>query len=57
MAKKKEVILHKCRECENATDWQSEALDGHLILCRCKYHKYLRFLDLNGCNVNFRPRK
>ena len=29
--------LYRCRDCANSYDWHSKALDGHLILCRCKY--------------------
>lgn len=52
----KDTILHACKECRHATDWQNKAIDGHYILCRCKYHKYLRFLNRDGCNEHFIPK-
>ena len=52
-----DVILHTCRQCAKSTEWQNKALDGHYILCRCPHHKYMRFLDRDGCNDNYRPRK
>ena len=27
---------YKCKDCVHSYDWHSKALDGHLILCRCK---------------------
>lgn len=57
MAKKKVVILHKCRECGHSTDWQNKALDGHLILCRCPFREFLQFLDHDGCNDKYKPRR
>ena len=57
MAKKKEVILHKCKECAHSTDWQAKANDGHLILCRCPFRQFLQFLEKDGCNDNFKPRR
>lgn len=56
MAKKKETIRHTCRECGHSTDWQNEALDGHLILCHCPFREFLQFLDKSGCNENYKPR-
>lgn len=26
----------RCRDCAESYDWHSKAIDGHLILCRCK---------------------
>jgi hypothetical protein len=57
VAKKKEVILHKCKECVHSTDWQNKANDGHLILCRCPFREYLQFLEKDGCNDNFKLRR
>ena len=31
------AIVYQCKDCANSYDWHSKALDGHLILCRCKY--------------------
>lgn len=33
----------RCRDCANSYDWHSKALDGHLILCRCKLDKKTEF--------------
>lgn len=33
----KEQPKYRCRDCANSYDWQSPAIDGHLILCRCPY--------------------
>lgn len=43
----------KCRQCALSLDWCDEALDGHLILCRCEhYHegRYYHFLSDRACN-------
>lgn len=51
-----------CRDCANSYDWHSKALDGHLILCRCKYDakseygKWCKFLNDAQCE-NFKMRK
>lgn len=29
----------RCRDCAHSYDWCNKALDGHLILCRCKFDK------------------
>lgn len=57
MAKRKVVELpkYRCRDCVHSYDWHSEALDGHLILCRCpkdektKYGKWSKFLSDPSC--------
>lgn len=45
--------LYRCRDCANSYDWHSKALDGHLILCRCKYKqdggRYCIFLSDLQC--------
>lgn len=45
----------KCRDCANSYDWHSEAIDGHLILCRCKHRKeggkYCVFLRDPACEL------
>lgn len=42
-----------CRDCAHSYDWNSPALDGHLILCRCPYMKeggkYCIFLSDPAC--------
>lgn len=47
------TTLYRCRDCANSYDWNSKALDGHLILCRCKYKqqggKYCIFLSDLQC--------
>lgn len=66
MAKKrntKQEIAEKtkltCRECAHSTDWAGRALDGHLILCKCKYYKdgkFFGFLSTRQC-AHFKLRK
>lgn len=50
---KVEERKYHCRDCANSYDWQSPALDGHLILCRCPFKKqngkYLIFLSNPQC--------
>lgn len=44
-----------CKDCGNSYDWQSKALDGHLILCRCQldtkteHGKWCKFLKDHAC--------
>lgn len=56
----KQASLYHCRDCANSYDWNSRAVDGHLILCRCKYKqnggKYCIFLSDPQCE-NFIKRK
>lgn len=59
MARKKrqplnrEAAQYHCRDCERSYDWNSKALDGHLILCRCPLRrdggKYCVFLSDPAC--------
>lgn len=48
-----QAMLYRCRDCANSYDWHSKALDGHLILCRCKYKqdggRYCIFLSDLQC--------
>lgn len=50
-----------CRDCAHSYDWHSKALDGHLILCRCKFDaktehgKWCKFLKDPEC-YHFQPR-
>ena len=52
---------HSCRDCAHSYDWQNKALDGHLILCRCKldpkseFGKWCKFLSDPECD-NFKNR-
>ena len=52
-------VFH-CRDCAHSYDWHSPAIDGHLILCRCKFKKeggkYCIFLKDVQCE-NFKMRK
>lgn len=47
--------MHTCRNCARSYDWHSKALDGHLILCRCKldakseFGKWSKFLSDLQC--------
>lgn len=44
--------LYHCSDCQNSYDWRSEALDGHLILCRCKHYtegRWCKFLSDYQC--------
>lgn len=47
------TIVYQCKDCANSYDWHSKALDGHLILCRCKYKqeggRYCIFLKDPQC--------
>ena len=56
----KEPPEFRCRDCANSYDWHSKALDGHLILCRCKYRqqggKFSIFLSDPQCE-HFKIRK
>lgn len=41
-----------CRDCAHAKDWHSQALDGHMIFCKCIYHtdgKWSQFLHAPAC--------
>lgn len=53
MAKKakspKEVGL-SCKDCRHSYDPHSKALDGHMILCRCKFFQYSKFLERDCCD-------
>lgn len=46
---------YKCRDCRLSYDWHNKALDGHLILCRCKqdakseFGKWCKFLSDPAC--------
>ena len=41
-----------CRDCAHAKEWHSQALDGHMILCKCIHHKegkWSQFLSAPAC--------
>lgn len=43
---------YTCKDCKNSYGWCSKALDGHLILCRCKYYtngRWCKFLHDRQC--------
>jgi hypothetical protein len=52
---------HRCRDCAHSYDWHSKALDGHLILCRCRfdekteYGRWCKFLSDPEC-AHFKQR-
>ena len=50
---KGELAKYQCKDCANSYDWHNKALDGHLILCRCRYKKqggkYCIFLSAPQC--------
>jgi hypothetical protein len=51
-----------CSDCRHSYDWHSKAIDGHLILCRCRldakseYGKWSKFLSDAACD-NFQQRQ
>lgn len=53
---KTEQPQYSCRDCNHSYDWHSEALDGHMILCRCpndkrtEFGKWCKFLKDPQCN-------
>lgn len=53
MAKKvktpKELGL-SCKDCKHSYDPHSKALDGHMILCRCPFWEYSKFLGIYATN-------
>lgn len=52
---------YHCSDCAHSYDWHDKALDGHLILCRCKldpgteHGKWSKFLKDPQCE-HFKPR-
>lgn len=51
----KEKPKYQCRHCQHSYGWCSKAIDGHFILCRCKfdektkYGKWCKFLKDPQC--------
>lgn len=43
VVKTKEAAKYRCRDCRHSYDWNSKAVDGHLILCRCKFDKNTKY--------------
>ena len=35
---KNDISRYHCSDCKHSYDWHSKALDGHLILCRCRFY-------------------
>lgn len=64
MAKRKQQVKrttkYQCRDCANSYDWNSRALDGHLILCRCPFKqdggRFCIFLSDPACEDHFKLR-
>lgn len=56
------VKRYHCKDCAHSYDWNSVALDGHLILCRCKLDEktkhgvWCKFLSDLECE-HYKPRK
>ena len=46
---------YTCKDCVHSTDWQNLGADGSMILCRCKFQKWCRFLKYDHCE-NFTHR-
>ena len=52
----KDIAQFHCSDCKHSYDWHDKALDGHLILCRCKldakseYGKWCKFLSDWECD-------
>lgn len=39
-----------CKDCKHSYEPHSKALDGSMILCRCPFWKYSRFLNRDYCD-------
>ncbi len=39
-----------CKDCIHSYEPHSKALDGHMILCRCKFFEFSRFLEHDCCD-------
>ena len=46
-----------CRDCELAYDYHEKNVKGELFMCRCPFHKFVRFLNHDTCNDHFKPKK
>ena len=50
MAKKVKVKpIFFCKHCVHATDFHEKNLNGEYFMCKCKYHKWSRFLNHDYC--------
>lgn len=38
-----------CKDCVHSEEWQCKGADGSMILCRCKHHKWCKFLRHDYC--------
>ena len=50
MVKKQIVKLPDCKDCRHMFNPHNRALDGQMILCRCPFHKWCRFMTGHGCD-------
>ena len=48
---------HLCRNCEESYDWHEKSVNGDVFMCRCPHHKAARFLNHDGCDDKFKPRR
>lgn len=39
-----------CRDCKNSYDYQGINWNGDAFMCRCKFTKFLKFLNDNQCD-------
>lgn len=51
MAKKKVAVQdeYHCRDCVYATDFHEKNMNGGYFMCKCKFHRWSRFLNLSYC--------
>lgn len=51
MAKKKVAVQneYRCRDCVYATDFHEKNMNGEYFMCKCKFHRWSRFLNLSYC--------
>ena len=40
---------HYCRECSYATDFHEKNWEGEYFMCKCKFHKWSKFLNHSCC--------
>lgn len=40
---------HYCRECAYATDFHEKNWKGEYFMCKCKFHKWSKFLNHSCC--------
>lgn len=39
-----------CKDCRHSYEPHSPAIDGHMILCRCPYFEFSKFLNRDCCD-------